>query len=165
MFHRQPRMLMRSHMIVLVMRRSRRLMRVRSLQMTFSRRRVMCSRHNRTPAHRMPPHPPRLHTGLTAPRRRSRNAYTSLPGCLHVVAQMKDRLNAGSSRQQGPLLMLFQRLVVLRHVHRQAKISLIPKEATQPGPIARPPHRSLAKRKSAESPGNFTSESSALPNP
>src|ERR1700733_4408396 len=44
---------------------------------------------------------------------------------LHVVSEMEDRLDAGCPRQEGMFLMLFERPVVLRHVHRQAKISLV----------------------------------------
>ena len=57
---RALRRLMRPHMVILVMRRSRRLMRMCSLQMAFSRRRVMCSRHVRNPHPiRCHPHPQR----------------------------------------------------------------------------------------------------------
>src|SRR5216683_6004182 len=45
---------------------------------------------------------------------------------LHVVSEMEDRLDAGCPRQQCVLLMLFERPVVLRNVHRQSEISLVP---------------------------------------
>src|SRR5882672_8642559 len=44
---------------------------------------------------------------------------------LHVVSKMEDRLDAGCPRQQCVLLMLLERSVVLRHLHRQAEIFLV----------------------------------------
>lgn len=51
------------------------------------------------------------------------------PG-LDVVAEMEDRLDTSCPRQQRVSLILIERSVVLRHVHRQAVI-FSPREAMQ----------------------------------
>jgi len=45
---------------------------------------------------------------------------------LYIISEMEDRLDTGCASQERLLLMLFERLVVLRHIHRQAKIFLVP---------------------------------------
>src|ERR1700733_6297816 len=54
------------------------------------------------------------------------SAVPTADQALHVVSEMEDRLDAGCPRQQCVLLMLFERPVVLRDVHRQAEIFLVP---------------------------------------